>query len=69
MNDDQKQRIAEAMEAYQLYEKDGISRFKSTHIDAVAKVRKELGMTVSVCRGCLDEVVEYMKAIYEIYKS
>lgn len=69
MTDAQKERIKEAMEAYLYYEQHGISQYKSTHIQSVGKVRKELGMTVSVCKGCLGEIHEYMKVIYELYKS
>ena len=69
MNDDQKQRVSEAMQAYEFYEQYGISQYKSIHIQSVGKVRKELGLTVSVCKGCLDEVHQYMKVIYALYKS
>lgn len=68
MTDDQRQRIKPAMDAYEFYLENGVSTFTSEHINAVAKVRKELKMTASVCRGCLGEIVEYMKVIYELYK-
>lgn len=68
MNDDQKARIENAMDAYELYTQTYVSTFTSSHIDAVAKVRKELGMQVSVCRGCIDDIAEYFRIIYEIYK-
>lgn len=69
MTEEQRKSISEAMDAYLFYEQHGISQYKSIHIQAVAKVRRELGMTVSVCKGCLDEVHQYMKVIYELYKS
>ena len=69
MTEQQRIDIASAMQAYELYEQTGISTFTSTQLHSVAKVRKSMGMRVSVCRGCLDEVVQYVKEIYELYKS
>jgi hypothetical protein len=67
MTANQRERIANAMETYQLYLDTNIPTFTSSQYQIVKKVKQELGMNTLMCLNCKSQFKDFYQDIYELY--
>lgn len=69
MDIEQKERIREAMEKWEIFREHGIYKWQD-YLQVVNTVRWELGMsTVEGFRSCPDCIINYFKEIYNLWKQ
>lgn len=66
---DQMRRLQEPMEAYELTVSSGAMVLNQMHIQKIKRVAIEIGEQALFCNTCTDEIMQFIKPIYELYKS
>jgi hypothetical protein len=66
---DQLNRLHTPMETYELTISTGNMVLNQMHILEVKRVAIECGLPALFCNTCTDEIIEFIKPIYELYKS
>lgn len=66
---DQLNRLHTPMETYELSVSSGVMVLNQMHILEVKRVAIECGLPALFCNTCTDEILEFFKPIYELYKS
>ena len=57
------------METYELSVDSGVMVLNQMHILEVKRVAIECGLPALFCNTCTDEILEFIKPIYDLYKS
>lgn len=68
-NTDQLKRLHTPMEAYELSISSGVMVLNQMHIYEVKRVAFECGLPSLFCNTCQDEILEFIKPIYQFYKN
>lgn len=66
---EQLKRLTTPMEAYELSVSSGVMVLNQMHILEVKRVAIECGLPALFCNTCTDEILEFFKPIYDLYKS